>query len=283
VGTDSLASGVINFHEVIGFSRARANSALQSLVERLGIDQGTVDGSKIGISPHAPYTVSQSLVKDLVSLACKHHLPMAMHLAESRDELELLKNGTGPFKALLEERSMWDSEAIPRASRPLDYLQILAAAPRTLVVHGNYLDEEELGFVAHKRERMSLVYCPRTHAYFGHSSYPLHHALSRGVRVALGTDSRASNPDLSLLSEMRHVFRTHPEIDPNTVLHMGTLAGAEALGGENFIGTITADKTANLIAVPIPENANGSPDDLLAAILADDSPASVVYLSGRRL
>jgi cytosine/adenosine deaminase-related metal-dependent hydrolase len=256
---------------------------MQSLVERLGIDPRSLDGSKIGISPHAPYTVSRTLVKDLVSLAVNYQLPMAMHLADSRDELEFLKTGAGPFINLLEERSMWDPEAIPKSSRPLDYLRMLAAAPRTLVVHGNYLDEEELGFIAENREWMSLVYCPRTHAYFGHSSYPLHQALARGVRVALGTDSRASNPDLSLLSEMRHVFRTHTGIDPNTVLHMGTLAGAEALGRENFIGTITADKSADLVAVPIPRNTNGTPEDILGAIFADDSPAGVVYLAGRRL
>ena len=84
-------------------------------------------------------------------------------------------------------------------------LRMLADAPRALVIHGNYLDDEELAFLAANRERMSLVYCPRTHAYFEHPPYPLAKHLKLGVRVALGTDSRASNPDLDLLAEMRHV------------------------------------------------------------------------------
>jgi cytosine/adenosine deaminase-related metal-dependent hydrolase len=206
-----------------------------------------------------------------------------MHLAESREELELIRDGTGPFKVLLEERSMWDAEAIPRGSRPLDYLRMLAQAPNVLVVHGNYLDDEELEFLGAQRAQMTLVFCPRTHSYFFHPPYPLGAAIAAGVRVALGTDSRASNPDLSVLSELRHVARTHPEIKAHNVLRMGTLAGAEALSRDRFVGSITPGKFANFVAVPIPEHARGSPDDVLAAILADDSTPSAVYLAGRRL
>src|SRR5262249_30721246 len=149
--------------------------------------------------------------------ARERDLPMAMHVAESRAELQLLRDGTGPFQELLEERSMWDPEAIPRGSKPLDYLQMLSEAPRSLAIHGNYLDDEELQFLGLHRDRMSLVFCPRTHAYFFHPPYPLGRAIAAGVRVALGTDSRASNPDLSLLAELRHVMQSHPWIDPHQV------------------------------------------------------------------
>ncbi len=142
---------------------------------------------------------------NLSNLPVRTIVPVAMHLAESREELDLLRDGTGPFQDLLDERSMWDPQAIPLGSRPLDYLRMLADAPRALVIHGNYLDDEELAFLGANRERMSLVYCPRTHAYFFHPPYPLGRALAAGVHVALGTDSRASNPDLSLLEEMRFV------------------------------------------------------------------------------
>jgi len=209
--TDLFPVDILHFHEVIGFSRARADSAKQSLIERIDLTRGKIRGDKYGISPHAPYTVSPTLLKDLVSLAREHNVPMAMHLAESREELELLRGGTGPFQELLEERSMWDADAIPRGSRPLDYLRMLAESPRALIVHGNYLDEEELSYLAAQRERMSLVYCPRTHDYFLHSPYPLARALALGVRVALGTDSRASNPDLCLFDELRHTARAQSD------------------------------------------------------------------------
>ena len=62
--------------------------------------------------------------------------------------------------------------------------------------------------------------------------------------MALGTDSRASNPDLNLLAEMRHVARMHPTIDPHDVLRMGTLTGAEALGRAEDVGSLAAGKLA---------------------------------------
>jgi cytosine/adenosine deaminase-related metal-dependent hydrolase len=204
---------------------------------------------------------------------------MAMHLAESREELELLRDGTGPFQELLDERSMWDADAIPRASRPLDYLRMLAESPRALIVHGNYLDAGELSYLAAQRERMSLVYCPRTHDYFFHSPYPLGQALALGVRVALGTDSRASNPDLCLFDEMRHVARTHPTVDPQQVLRMGTLDGAESLGYQGQMGSITPGKRNELIAIPLSDASLDDPSEILASIFAEESIPSLVNLS----
>ena len=74
---------------------------------------------------HIPFHLS--CYSSWSSLACEQNLPVAMHLAESADEIELLNRGGGAFQELLEERSMWDVRAIPRDSRPLDYLRLLAA------------------------------------------------------------------------------------------------------------------------------------------------------------
>ena len=135
-------------------------------------------------------------------------------------------------------------------------------------------------FLAAKRERMSLVYCPRTHAYFQHAPYPLTQALSASVRVALGTDSRASNPDLDLLAEMRFVARTYPTIDPHDILRMGTLTGAEALGRDEEIGSLTTGKFGSLVAVPLPPDVPGTPADLLAAIFQNNWPPMAVWMNG---
>jgi cytosine/adenosine deaminase-related metal-dependent hydrolase len=280
------------FQEVIGFSRARAESAFSALVASR-IEFGPRDTavktapvprtSRIGISPHAPYTVSPQLLEKLVSLACRNGMPMAMHVAESREELELLQTGEGPFQELLEERSMWDADAIPAGSRPMSYLKLLADAPRSLVIHGNYLADDELAFVGANRDRMSLVYCPRTHAYFNHEPYPLRTALASGVRVTLGTDSRASNPDLSLLEEMRFVARAYPDISPHDVLRMGTLSGAESLGRDDEVGSITVGKLANLVAVPIAADAKVGLDGALESVLSGDEQVSNVWVRGVRI
>lgn len=272
---------LVIFAEVIGFSQARAESAFSATCDRLdGLKR--YSHAELGISPHAPYTVSPQLLTRLMALAHTRFLPVAMHLAESQEELELMHSGTGPFRELLEERSMWDGEAIPRGSRPLDYLRSLLNAPRALVIHGNHLDDEERSFLAANADRISLVYCPRTHAYFHHPMYPLGALLAAGVRVALGTDSRASNPNLSLLEEMRYVTQNHPGIDPLTILRAGTLAGAEALGHEWELGSITPGKMANLVAVPLPAATTGDAEVILAAMMGDESPVNAVWVRGRK-
>jgi cytosine/adenosine deaminase-related metal-dependent hydrolase len=270
------------FFEVIGFSLARADSVLNSLAGRL--DAVLVSpATSLGISPHAPYTVSPFLLNQLVALARQRQLPLAMHLAESADELGLLRNGTGPFQELLDERSMWDPHVIPRGSGPLDYLRLLAEVPRSLVVHGNYLATDEHAFLAAHADRMSLVYCPRTHAYFGHPPYPLAKLLAAGVRVALGTDSRASNPDLDLLAEMRQAAQAHPTVDPLAILQMGTLNGAWALGRHGDLGSLTPGKRADLVAIPLPDDASGTPRDLLSGLLAASTGPRRIWQRGEEI
>ena len=271
-----MAPQLIAFQEVIGFSAARRASVLADVEQRLENCRGTV---RLGISPHAPYSVHPQLFEELVDLAVEKNLPVAMHLAESQEEVQLLAGNSGPFRELLEEKSMWDNGAIPIGSRALTYLKILARAPRSLIIHGNYLVPEEFRLLAEHREKMAVVYCPRTHHYFGHKPYPLLQMLAAGVRFAIGTDSRASNPDLSLLDELRFVHRHFDEIPVEQVLQMGTIAGAAALGLEKTVGSITAGKEANLTAVACESNAI----DPARAVLLSDSRPSRTWLRGKEV
>ena len=237
-----------------------------------------------GLSPHAPYTAGLPLVAGAVELASRTNAPVAMHLAESPEELEFLQTGEGPFRELLEDRGKWLPGAIRPGTRPLEYLRLLAAAPRALVIHGNYLDDEEIAFVAAHAERMSVVYCPRTHAYFGHARHPLSRLLQAGASVCLGTDSRGSNPDLSLLAELRFVARQFLELSPARVLEMGTCNGARALGfetaGIDAVGTIGTGQLANLMAVALPDRDESDPHSL---VLDSELPAMATWIRGRRV
>src|SRR5690606_9781196 len=225
-------------------------------------------------------TVSPPLLRQLVSTATEWNLPVAFHLAESKEELDFLITGAGGFQQILEERGMWDPWAVPRGSVPLDYLRILTRASKALVVHGNYLERKELAFLSRHRDAMSLVYCPRTHHFFGHDPYPLEEALSLGVRVCLGTDGLGSNPDLSVLNEMRVVAARHPRVSLETILEMGTLASAYALGLGQLVGALQVGRYADMVAVPIPEGIPDAPIDLLASILRDTSPPVQTWLGG---
>jgi aminodeoxyfutalosine deaminase len=232
---------------------------------------GETPAPQNGLSPHAPYSVHPDLLTAVVELSSRHEIPLAMHLAESPEELELLARGEGPLRAFLQELGAWDAAAIPRGARPLHYLRLLAGAHRALVVHGNFLDDEEIAFLGGAADRMSVVYCPRTHDWFAHRDYPLEKLLAAGATVALGTDGRGSSPDLSLLGEMRCAARKHPGVSLAAILRMATIHGARALGRETEIGSLALGKRADLAIVALPDRSAADPHELLF-----DPAASVV-------
>ena len=118
-------------------------------------------------------------------------------------------------------------------------------------------------FWARHRERMAVVYCPRTHDWFAHGAYPLEKMLAAGATVALGTDGRGSSPDLSLLAEMRFAARRHPAVGLDKILRMGTIDGARALGRGREIGSLEPGKQADLAIVALPDRDAADPHELL--------------------
>lgn len=261
------------FLELLGLDREKEARLLQQAQSFIAELQEAGATPRPGLSPHAPYTVGLELLRKACELSAKERIPVAMHLAESPEELELLAEQRGPLVEALQALGSWHPEALPRNLRPLDFLQTLATAHRVLVVHGNYLREDEIALVAAHHDRMSLIYCPRTHTYFGHQPYPLSAMLAAGARVAIGTDSRATNPNLSLWEELRHIAAHHPRVSPETILRLGTLSGAEALGLADKFGSITSGKLARLAVVPL-TSTSGDPHELLFTSTASAKPLS---------
>jgi aminodeoxyfutalosine deaminase len=259
---------VVVFQELLGLSASRIGPLTEAARRHVAGGVPAHPQLRWGLSPHAPYTVHPLLLRQACQISAEAQVPLAMHLAESREELQLLAEHKGPLVELLSSLGAWHPDELPRGQKPLDYLRQLATAHRSLVVHGNYLANDEIAFLGAHRHSMSLVYCPRTHAYFGHEPYPLAQMLSAGVRVAVGTDSRASNLDLNLLADLRHIARHHPAVSPDTILQMGTLSGAEALGVADQFGSITPGKQALLITISLEEDTH----DPLGRLLAEGAP-----------
>ncbi|HEV2970249.1 MAG TPA: amidohydrolase family protein [Pirellulales bacterium] len=258
-GASTLLDATV-FIETIGLRHDRLEPSLELAKQHLLLAANR--GVRVGLSPHAPYSVRSELVRFLVGLSAIAGAPAAMHLAESREELEFLRTGTGPFRDLLIMLDAWEPKAIAAGSSPLDYLRLLKAAHCALVIHGNYLTDEEIEFIGANSRRMSVVYCPRTHAYFKHAPYPLGKMLKAGLTVALGTDSRASSPDLNLLDEMRFVANHHA-ISPEQVVQMGTISGARALCRDDELGSVECGKLADLAVVRLPDAVIHDPYELL--------------------
>jgi cytosine/adenosine deaminase-related metal-dependent hydrolase len=222
-----------------------------------------------GVSPHAPYSVSVPLFFR-ASIAS---LPLAVHLAETRAELDLLGDRCGPFVPFLKELNVWYPAGLAESINHI--LELGRNAYPCLFIHCNYLSPD-----APIPSRGAVVYCPRTHAAFGHPAHPFRDFLARGVRVALGTDSLASNPDLSLLAEARFVHSRHPDLPGATLLQMATLSGAEVLGWADETGSLEPGKSADFVMVPLPSRDEPDSHTLL---FASELPIRETWFRGRRV
>jgi len=249
----------IVYFEMIGLREFRASQIWSELLDWLEAHQKTAT-CRPGISPHAPYSVRSSLFFGAMTLGP----PVAVHLAESEAEIQLLLHRRGPFIRFLSELNVWDPEGL--AEDPEHVLRLLNGLSPLGIVHGNMLPGG-----APIPKNGTIVYCPRTHAAFGHPPHPFREFLARGVRVALGTDSLASNPDLDLWAEACFVHQRHPDVSGETLLRMATLSGAEALGWADETGSLTPGKSADLVVLPLGQQNRHDPHELIleAPLTAD--------------
>ena len=212
--------------EVLGLAPPRATDTLAVAEAALR------DRTAVGISPHAAYSTLPSSIDRCVSLSRQFRCPLAMHVAESPAERELLAGGTGEFADVLASMGILPPGLFPwpggRKSF-VDLIERLAGADQALIVHGNDLSGEEIETIA-RHQNLTVVVCPRTHDFFGFDRHPIDQIIRLGVPVCLGTDSRASNPDLDLWGEVRFLLRHRQDLPPAAVLRAATLGGAAALG-----------------------------------------------------
>jgi cytosine/adenosine deaminase-related metal-dependent hydrolase len=254
------------FREILGLEEVRAAKSWTEATAWFAKHPATPN-CRPGLSPHAPYSVRPAVVGAAVMAG----IPAAIHLAESSQERELLGHRRGPFVPFLRDLGAWAPDGL--ADDAEYFLRLGKGRSPVLFVHGNYLPPD-VPIPANG----TVVYCPRTHAAFGHSPHPFRDFLTRGVRVALGTDSLASNPDLGVLGEVRFLHRRHPDLPGDVLLRLATLSGAEALGWDEEVGSLVPGKSADLAVVPL---AGPTSADPYGRLLASEHPVSAVLIRGR--
>jgi len=204
-----------------------------------------------GIAPHAPYSVSPKLFIALYNLAKNYNLPMSIHIAEEREEIEFLMKGSGDVVHLLKELDVWEDKWKPPGLSSVRYLDSLGILNSNVIgVHLNYIDEEEIEIL--KEKRVGVVHCPKSHKFFKREDFPIQRLIDKGIIVALGTDSLASNDSLNMLEEMKELKKRY-NLASELILKLATLNGAKILGLDAQIGSIQVGKLADIIGIKLPE------------------------------
>lgn len=213
---------------------------------------------RVGVSPHAPYTVSGPQLDLISRLAIDEKLPVMMHAAESQAEQLFMLEGLGPFAEGLRARGIeWEA---PELST-IQYLEghgVLETKP--LFAHCINVDDRDLELI--KRAGAGIAHCPKSNAKLGHGRAPFSTFVSRGLNVGLGSDSVASNNTCDILEEARFAtllarlpsppgssFRggLSPAITAEQAVFAATLGGARAMGRP--IGALAEGMQADIAIV----------------------------------
>jgi cytosine/adenosine deaminase-related metal-dependent hydrolase len=286
----------IVYREVFGPAPAQAAAALRGLRECVEpMREAETELVRVGVSPHAPYTVSDELFRLVAAYATAERLPVAVHTAESEVESQLVVRGEGPFAAGLRTRGI-DTPARARST-----VQLLARAglleTQPLLIHCVQTDAADVALLADSGA--TVAHCPIANARLGHGIAPVVEMIEAGVPVGLGSDSVASNNRIDMLEEARVAqlmqrarLRSSGALTASRLLRLATLDGARALGLESRIGSLEPGKDADLCAVAM-EAAHTRPvHDPVATLLLSARGADVVltvvrgtpvYRAGRSL
>jgi cytosine/adenosine deaminase-related metal-dependent hydrolase len=285
-----LEAGVrgVMFQEVFGPDPANAAESLAALSEKierlLPLQTPTV---RVGISPHAPYSVSDELFRATARYALETGLGMAIHIAESEPEHALVVAGTGPFADFLRGRSI---PVAPRGRSSIELLHRLGVLhTRPLLIHCVRVDARDIEAIA--ASHASVAHCPASNAKLGHGVAPLIDFLAANIDAGLGSDSMASNNRMDILGEARLAVmqqrahaRRHDALSAPQALRMATLGGARALGLGDVIGSLEPGKQADLAAFSVARHTRPTYAPEAAAVFAlHGTPALLTVVAGREL
>ncbi len=261
----------IAYQEVFGPDPAVAAAAVAELGARVAaLRARTTRLVGVGVSPHAPYSVSDDLYRATAHYARRERLPIATHIAEGGDESALVAEGNGPFAAFLRSRGI---DVAPRAASPVALLGTLGVlGADTLLVHCVRCDANDVTAIA--RSGAAVATCPRSNAYFAHGVAPVGALRQAGVRVGIGSDSLASNAGMDPLGEAAAALAGEPDTTAADQWRLATLGGAQALGIDARVGSLETGKEADLAAFPLGAGARRT--DGYAAVGPSPQPSLVV-------
>jgi 5-methylthioadenosine/S-adenosylhomocysteine deaminase len=257
-----------------------ADEAFEALKDKfLGLREQQTELVEVGLSPHAPYTVSRRLFEKIAQFAIEERIKISIHAAESLDEDELLQKGTGFFRSLMDRFAVdWPS---PHGT-PIEYLaQTGILETRPLLAHCVTVSDSDIATIA--ANGASIAHCPKSNAKFGHGYAPFERFLDSNIYVGLGSDSVASNNVCDLLEEARFAALSARNREGRTrfisareVLRAATMGGANAIGLGHQVGSLEVGKQADIAIVSLTHLAQQPVADVQAALVFSSNARDVV-------
>lgn len=265
--------------EILGDLMASRDEDLACLIER------TMGGPRlpcVAISPHAPYTVSPAMYRRLSEFAARFLMLQTTHLSEATSEREFLTSGGGPLVPLFRmfgadvAKMRWTEVPAVETWIRACHAARNAGINDTLLVHCYDLTDAEVARLG--KARTTVVYCPRSRAYFGHPAFRMRELMAAGVRVTIGTDSLGSNANLDLMQELAAAAAEQPDIPPAELFRAATVNGRAALAAPN--PPAGKGPAADLQVVAWPAGADGQ---TLLRELIEQRPACMATVAQGRL
>lgn len=292
IAVEALCPDPDKEEEVLAATMGLAARVLDAILEARDEDlacyvERAMEGPRlpcVALSPHAPYTISPRLYARMSQIAARHLMPQTTHLSEAVSEREFLVNGGGPLLPLFKmfgadvakmrwtdvpAVETWMRACLPHAS---------AGTNDTMLVHCYDLTDAEVTKLG--SEKATIVYCPRSRAYFGHPSFRFADLLAAGATITLGTDSLGSNQNLDLMQELSAARLEQPNVPVAELFRAATVNGRKALSAPARHARSRTTPVADLQVVGWPRGNQGA-GTLLADVVDQCPPCMATVIEGR--
>ncbi len=279
----------VAYQELFGPADIHVEESLKGLAGKIeALRTQETETQRLGVSPHAPFTVAPRLFRAVKDYAKKERLPVTVHIAESAEEDLYVRLGAGPFADRNRERNF---EVEVAGCSPVQHLENCGMLDAdTLLIHVIRIEDKDLQVL--RRTGAAVVHCPKSNAKLGHGVARVVEMCDAGVRLSLGTDSVASNNVVDMFEEMREAIfmqrahtGKHNALGAHGAFRIATLGGAECLGLEKRLGSLEAGKRADFVVVDLNDPAIQPVYDPVQAMVYSACRKNVraTYLGGEEI
>ncbi|MGH7130776.1 MAG: amidohydrolase family protein [Phycisphaerales bacterium] len=289
--TEMNGVSYVEFFAIGPQSEANVDRAVE-VARTCSADKPAYGSVTVGLSPHAPYSVSVASYRRAIERRHQLNVPLMTHLAESPDERELIEHGRGPLRELLERVGVWNDETASNfgqgksPARHMIDAQISAISCLMAFVHLNDIADDEIPALFDSGTA-GVVYCPRASEYFETQDTFGPHRYRKmigctAIGLAIGTDSiinlppgseRPETGQFGPLAEIRRLYR-RDRTEPAKLIEMATSGGGAVLNlMDNFSLGTRGQNLIGMIAVPVEAGR-----DPLEAVLLSDAPPELLLL-----